>query len=501
MESNYSALPRGSFVELQLHNDNDDLSSLNNFAPTNPRCSPEKAHIKMLPVDIEGCLDSKNGRDLDDSDGDFDIDNYPLIASGINKDSGMYGAVFNLTTTIIGAGIMALPATMKVLGLVLGFVLIILMGILSEISVELLIRFSVFCKASSYGEVVQYALGRPARVLSEICIIVNNAGILVVYLIIMGDVMSGSSHHIGVFDQWLGTGVWDHRKLVILVIVVVFLAPLCSLEKIDSLSMTSAASVALAVVFVLVACIIAFIKLVEGRIETPRMAPDFGSKRAILDLLVVIPIMTNAYICHFNVQPIYNELEGRSPQKMSRVGRITTVLCIVVYTFTAISGYLLFGKDTESDVLTNFDKDLGIRFSSALNYIVRVGYIFHLVLVFPVVHFSLRQTVDALVFEGSAPLSESRKRCLVLTVVLLGLVYFGSTMIPNIWTAFKFTGATTAVSLGFIFPSLIALRLRKQGAVLSFGEKLLSWLMLILATIVSIVGVIGNIYSIKGQTE
>ncbi|KAK9281913.1 hypothetical protein L1049_004821 [Liquidambar formosana] len=499
MDSNYSALPRKAFVELPIHND-DDVSSHNHFVPQNPLPS-HRTHIKLLPLDEEGYVESKNIDDFDDDLHDFDIDNHPLITGAAKAGSGISGAVFNLTTSIIGAGIMALPATMKVLGLVLGFVLIILMGVLSEISVELLVRFSVLCKASSYGEVVQHALGRPARVLSEICIIVNNAGVLVVYLIIMGDVMSGSVHHVGVFDQWLGNGVWDQRKLVILVVLVLFLAPLCALQKIDSLSLTSAASVALAVVFVVVSVVIAFVKTVEGKIEAPRMSPDFGSKKAILDLLVVIPIMTNAYVCHFNVQPIYNELEGRSSQKMNRVGRITTVVCVVIYALTAISGYLLFGNDTESDVLTNFDRDLGIRFSSALNYIVRVGYILHLVLVFPVVHFSLRQTVDALVFEGSAPLLESRKRSLALTVVLLGLIYFGSTMIPNIWTAFKFTGATTAVSLGFIFPSLIALRLGHEGGGLSHAEKLLSWLMLILAMVVSIVGVIGNVYSMKSQSE
>ncbi|PQQ18603.1 putative sodium-coupled neutral amino acid transporter 6 [Prunus yedoensis var. nudiflora] len=494
MDSNYSAIPKNSYLELQARYDSE-----------NPAVPP-KSHVKLSSFDEESFLDSKNlngqdgGDDFDDNL-DFDIASYPLIVEGSKQGSGISGAVFNLTTSIIGAGIMALPATMKVLGVVWGFILIILMGILSEISVELLVRFSVSCKASSYGEVVQCALGRPARILSEICIIVNNAGVLVVYLIIMGDVMSGSLHHMGVFDQWLGHGVWDHRMLLIFATVVVFLAPLCALDKIDSLSLTSAASVALAVVFVVVACGIAFIKLVEGKIESPRMTPDFESTKAILDLLVVIPIMTNAYVCHFNVQPIYNELEGPSPQKMNRVGRITTVLCVVIYSLTAIAGYLLFGKDTESDILTNFDKDLGIRFSSALNYIVRVGYIFHLLLVFPVVHFSLRQTVDALVFEGSPPLTESRKRCFILTLVLLGLIYLGSTVIPNIWTAFKFTGATTAVSLGFIFPSLIALKLGQKGDGLSLVEKTLSWLMLIMAIAVSIVGIIGNVYSLRSKSE
>lgn len=489
MDSNYSSIPKSTYVELQPQSDYPiDLDSPRDFNNESGYLRSKDVESDDIDIDIDG----------DDFEGHFS--NYPLVVSGPNSGSGVAGAVFNLTTTIIGAGIMALPATMKVLGVVLGIVLIIVMGIVSEISVELLVRFSVMCKASTYGEVVQQALGRPSRILSEICIVMNNAGVLIVYLIIIGDVMSGSVHHMGVFDQLMGNGVWDQRKLVILVVTVIFLAPLCSLDKIDSLSLTSAASVGLAVVFVVIAFAVALIKLVEGTIDSPRMGPDFSSKQAILDLLVVIPIMTNAFICHFNVQPIYNELKGRSPQKMNRVGRITTVLCISVYASTALAGYLLFGNNTESDVLTNFDKDLGIRFSSALNYIVRIGYILHLILVFPVIHFSLRQTVDSLVFEGSAPLSESKKRSLGLTAVLLVLIYIGSTMIPNIWAAFKFTGATSAVSLGFIFPSLVALRLGHKG-VLSHPERLFSLVLLVLAVIVSIVGVIGNIYSIKGKSN
>ncbi|KAK5842517.1 hypothetical protein PVK06_004884 [Gossypium arboreum] len=132
---------------------------------------------------------------------------------------------------------MALPTTVKVLGLVLGFFLIILIGNLSEISVEMLIRFAVSCKARSYGEVVQIAMGRTARVLSEICIIVNNAGVLIVYLIIIGDVMSGSVRHIGVLNQWLGHGFWDHRKLLVLVVMLSLLYSLWFALLLHSLSL------------------------------------------------------------------------------------------------------------------------------------------------------------------------------------------------------------------------------------------------------------------------
>ncbi|XP_020583577.1 probable sodium-coupled neutral amino acid transporter 6 [Phalaenopsis equestris] len=478
MNSSYTVIPKSTSIELQSLKNGIELESPNHNGTVKERFEEDNVNeLDVLPLIVDG------DRQRASSD------------SG----SGIPGSVFNLATSIIGAGIMALPATMKALGLVLGSFAIVVMGVLSEISIELLVRFSHLSKSASYGEVVQSALGFRMRILSEISIIINNAGILVVYLIIIGDVMSGSPDHVGVFQQLLGHGVWDLRKLVILVVLVVFLAPLCALEKIDSLSFTSAASVALAIVFVVVSCAVAFTKVVEGRIAKPRMGPDLGSKVAILDLLVVVPIMTNAYVCHFNVQPIYNELKGKSPQKMYRVGRITTLLCVLVYFATAVSGYLLFGDDTESDVLTNFDKDLGIGFSTSLNYVVRIGYVLHLVLVFPVIHFSLRQTVSALLFKE--PLPQSRVKTLALTASLLGLIYLGSAMIPNIWVAFKFTGATTGLSLGFIFPCLIALKLDKQGVGWNRGERLLLWMMLSWALLVSIVGVVGNVYGLQSDSS
>jgi len=489
MNTNYSALPLTS-PSIELQSNGAKSSAATNGVVLN-------GHAKISKQDsFLGELEDGSGG------GGGEHDELPLIGdgpAGPPEGSSVPAAVFNLATSIIGAGIMALPATMKVLGVALGLVAILVMGVLSEITVELLVRFSAHCRALSYGEVVHRALGRPASIIAQMCVIINNAGVLVVYLIIIGDVMSGSLKHIGVMDQLIGHGEWDNRKLLILVVLVIFLAPLCALEKIDSLSLSSAASVALAVVFVVVSCIIALIKIAEGKISMPRMGPDFSSRAAMLDLLVVIPIMTNAYICHFNVQPIYNELKEKTPQNMYKVGRISTVLCVVVYALTALSGYLLFGDDTESDVLTNFDKDLGIRFSSVLNYIVRIGYVIHLVLVFPVVHFSLRQTVDSLIFGELA--TPSRKKTLTLTVLLLALIYLGSTMIPNIWMAFKFTGATTGLALGFMFPALVALRLDKEGNRLGHGERLLSLGLLGLSIVVSVIGVVGNVYTLKSKSE
>lgn len=411
--------------------------------------------------------------------------------------ANMGSAVFNLATTIIGAGIMALPATMRVLGMPIGALIIILMGVLSEITIEMVVHYLALMKVWTFGDLVGEACGWAARAVAQICIVINNAGILIVYLIIMGDVLSGSHNHIGVFEGWTGrVGWWNNRKLTVLLSMVFVLAPLSSVRRIDSLKFSSAASVALALFFVFLSSAIALVKMVEGKLEIPRMLPSFASKRAILELLTVIPIMSNAFVCHFNVPPIYLELTDRSPAKMFKVGRLTAILCVLVYMATALSGYLLFGDLTNSDVLANFDANLGVPFSRVLDDVIRIGYALHLMLVFPVIHFSLRQTIDAVCFPGAQPLAESRFRFPVLTVVLLTLTFVGSTVIPNIWVAFQFTGATTGLSLGFFFPAVVVIRSKFKRGKHAHESLPLAWTVLVMAVVVSVLGVGTQIYNV-----
>ncbi|XP_071678966.1 amino acid transporter AVT6B-like [Lolium perenne] len=75
------------------------------------------------------------------------------------KGASFPGMVFNLSTTIIGAGIMSLPATMKVLGLVLGLVMIVLTAFLTDASIELVMWFSRVVGAPSYEAVMGDAFG------------------------------------------------------------------------------------------------------------------------------------------------------------------------------------------------------------------------------------------------------------------------------------------------------------------------------------------------------
>jgi sodium-coupled neutral amino acid transporter 2 len=122
-------------------------------------------------------------------------ENAPLVPKSQETDTELNefngasftGAVFNLSTTVIGAGIMGLPACVKKLGMVPGLLAIILTALLTEKAIEFMIRFSRAGNISSYGSLMGDAFGKYGKALVEICVVINNTGILIVYMIIIGE--------------------------------------------------------------------------------------------------------------------------------------------------------------------------------------------------------------------------------------------------------------------------------------------------------------------------
>nr|GMD56882.1 sodium-coupled neutral amino acid transporter 5-like [Ipomoea batatas] len=418
----------------------------------------------------------------------------PLLPSKHEGDAGFdefngasfSGAVFNLSTTIVGAGIMALPATMKVLGLFLGIAMIIIMAFLTEASIEYLIRFSRVAKSTSYGAVMGDAFGKVGKILLQVCVLVNNIGVLVVYMIIIGDVLSGTTedgvHHNGVLEGWFGVHWYSGRFFVLLVTTLGIFAPLACLKRI----------VALAVVFLVVTVGITLYKIIDGTVLMPRLLPDVYNVTSFINLFTVVPVLVTAYICHYNVHTIDNELEDNT--QIKAVVRASLTLCSSVYVLTSIFGFLLFGDATLDDVLANFDADLGIPFGSVLNDVVRVSYAAHLMLVFPIVFYPLRLNLDGLLFPSARPLVQDNLRFASISTGLLVVIFLGANFIPSIWDAFQFTGATAAVCIGFIFPA--AVTLRDRYGIATRKDKILSTFMIILAVLSNVVAVYSDAYAL-----
>lgn len=428
----------------------------------------------------------------------------PLLPSKHEEEGGFEefngasftGAVFNLSTTIVGAGIMALPATMKVLGLGVGIAMIIFMAFLTEASIEMLLRFSRAGKSSSYGGLMGDAFGKYGKMLLQISVMVNNIGVLIVYMIIIGDVLSGTSstevHHAGVLEGWFGVHWWNGRTFVLLVTTLAVFSPLACFKRIDSLSFTSGLSVGLAVAFLVITVGITVIKLISGGISMPRLLPDVTDLTSFWKLFTVVPILVTAYICHYNVHTIDNELEDST--QIKSVVQTSLALCSSVYIMISFFGFLLFGDGTLDDVLANFDTNLGIPYSSLLNDAVRVSYAGHLMLVFPIVFYPLRLNLDGLLFPSARPLVLDNMRFVLITIGLITTIFLGANFIPSIWDAFQFTGATAAVCIGFIFPA--AITLRDRHSIATKKDKILASFMIALAVFSNLVAIYSDAYAL-----
>ncbi|KAM3333418.1 hypothetical protein ACQJBY_028484 [Aegilops geniculata] len=363
--------------------------------------------------------------------------------------ASVLGAVFNVSTSVVGAGIMSIPAAMQVLGVAPALALIVGVALLANVAVDFMLRYTR--GTPSYAALMGGSFGRAGAKLLNVFIAFNCVGTLTVYLII-----------------------------------------------IDSLRYTSAVSILLAAVFMLITMGIAVYTVFTGTAKMPRMLPDFSTLTSPFELFTAVPVIVVAFTFHFNVHPIRAELSKTSDMKSAV--RISLVLCAAIYAAVGFFGFLLFGDATMPDVLANFDRSSGSGVPQALNDAARLSYALHLVLVFPLLHYSLRVNVDELLFPGRRPLATDTRRFVALTAVLMAALYALAIAIPSIWTLFQYSGSTFAVCISLIFPGAIVLR--DVHGIAKRKDKALAAMMITLAVITSSIAIASNVMSsIKGEVK
>lgn len=417
------------------------------------------------------------------------------IPDPIPQNGTVSGAVFNISTTMVGAGIMSIPATMKVLGIIPGFLVIVLVAVITDLTVEFMLRCTSSGKAVTYAGMVGESFGSVGSLAVKICVITTNLGVLIVYFIILGDVLCGNDingdTHLGILQQWFGIHWWTCRAFALLIVALFIMLPLVMLRRVDSLKYSSALSILLALVFVVICSSMALHALWSGKTQSVRILPDFSQVTA-LDLFTTVPIFVTGFGFHVNVHPIRAELV--KPTDMSIAIRLSLLICVAIYFAIGFFGYLLFGESIMPDVLINFDQNSDSSIGRLLDDVVRLSYALHLALVFPIMNYSLRANIDELLFskKNKPPLALDTPRFVSLTLVLLAFTYLLAVAIPNVWYFFQFLGSTTIPCLSFLFPAAIILRDRHD--ISKRKDQVIAIVVIILAVGTSGIAIWTNLY-------
>ncbi|KAK9865950.1 hypothetical protein WJX84_002446 [Apatococcus fuscideae] len=185
-------------------------------------------------------------------------------AAPSERTSSSASAVFNLGNTIVGAGIM----------------------------------FSEKLGATSYPQLVQGQLGLWGNVYLQLSIILNNAGIMTVYLIILGDITVGSAPlYGGLLSSWFGLDAGSTWRL-------------------DMLGGVSAVSLGLAALFASISILLGAYAAAKRGLDGIDWWPDWSRPTSVL---ATLPILTTSYVCHFNLHPLMKDLKDYTTKRMLTV--------------------------------------------------------------------------------------------------------------------------------------------------------------------------------------
>jgi amino acid permease len=168
--------------------------------------------------------------------------------------SSLAGAIFNFTNSIVGAGAIGLGGAIAISGGAISIALILFFGILTKLSLDLVIRLSITTPGAhgSYEDLAQVGLGTWGRLLVMACKLFYSFGCLVAYIIVVKDnfahglkhLLYGdnddmtSSHNMSYLDSILQSEAWTTWVLASTVIL-----PLCLMRDMTPLASLSVVSV------------------------------------------------------------------------------------------------------------------------------------------------------------------------------------------------------------------------------------------------------------------
>ena len=339
-----------------------------------------------------------------------------------------------LTKTMIGSGILAMPAVLASVGAINGLLLMALAAVLSGLGQYLLIIVATTISP------VQTASIRSAckdinpylSIVFDVAIIFKSLGVSISYFMVIGDSLVKLFPAI-LGDYALMRSIWITASLIVVI-------PLVLKKKMDSLKKTSIAGILVAVYF----CIMALVVFIQsGRASDTALF----KKSDVKTIANAFSVFIFAFTCHQNVFPVYNESIHPDPERMKLVITTGILTSAAIYTVFAVFSYYTFGDACNGNVLFNH-KD---------SYLALIGRaLITLLAAFTIplqIHPFKNSVKDILKVFGAGELSEEYGNVVVVTATLTA--YTVAVWLKDLVFVVSITGKVAGVIVCYILPSVL----------------------------------------------
>jgi len=368
--------------------------------------------------------------------------------------SSLSTAIFNLVKGIVGVGVLSLPAGVAAFGdspsaAISAVAIISLIGLISGYNFSLIGRVCALTGAKSYSEAWTETVGAStSKIVAASCTFKTFVAVL-----------SYSMALAETFQSIFGTLGFNNisRVQTLVGLTITTLLPLCRLKNLSSLAPFSL----LGIIGMVLTVVCMGIRYFDGSYALPDgkflndLAPEFkpsfgniGYKGVFTPKsLLLVCMLSTAYMAHFNAPKFYAELENNTIQRYNKLVSASFATSIAVFCAATVLGFITFGKGCGGFILSNYSS------KDPLISISRVMVSFSLIFTFPLVFVGLRDgSLDLL----SIPREKRTNSTLdKFTVVLLVLVTIAATQLKDLSFLLAMGGATLGNALIYVYPAIM----------------------------------------------
>lgn len=397
--------------------------------------------------------------------------------------------VFNLVKAIVGVGVLSLPAGVAAFGTAPSAVLpavalITIIGLLSGYGFALIAKVCAYTNSRSYREAWEHSVGVGSSWIPAWSTTCKTFLACLAFSMVLGDT----------FASLLSLP----RQTALLSVTLVLLLPLCWMKNLTSLAPFSLVGV-LGMLYTAVAMTMRYM---DGSYRLPVLAqeivthvtedgsgtteevvtkvvqqagallssvpeqlqPQFGQDglEAVLSpkSLILVCMLSTAYMAHFNAPKMYMELRNNTLPRFYQVVAYSFGASILLMGWMTAMGFLTFGGRVSGLVLNNYAA------SDTLMMASRVAVAVSLVFSYPLAFQGCRDGfLDLLKIKSSSATVQN-----ITTLILLAILTLLALTLKDVSFVLAFGGATLGNALTYVYPALMyQAACRKQGRKEPFG--------------------------------
>ncbi|KAG4108606.1 hypothetical protein H8356DRAFT_1616915 [Neocallimastix lanati (nom. inval.)] len=432
---------------------------------------------------------------------DFELNDLNKIKPNISKSKNETGTVFSsivtLSNTLLGSGMLAMPAAFAAVGLYFGILSILVFGCGALFGLWLLTRCATYTGRNSSFFSLSMITFPQASIFFDLAISIKCFGVSVSYLIIVGDLMPIVT--IGLFPSIPFNSILLTREFWI-TIAVITIIPLAFMRKLDSMRHTSFISL-LAVVYLLFIVVYYFYVPFEvnsaqqkrqlSKDSNPEINLSYPKNPKIekfkfsMDFFKNLPIFVFAFTCHQNVLSVYNEMKDNRQKNVNKVIISSISFGAILYWIVGIYGYITFGDKTDSNVISMYPSSSNIILFGQLSMVIMV------MLSYPLQMFPCRLSLEKVFYnlkrilnrnnEGSSLLNPtavslmdnssisahdqpmSDRKFFFMTLSILVCSYVLACSVKTLGIVLSIVGATGSTMICYVLPGILYYKLETEN--------------------------------------